>query len=88
MLVRRACRMYFSVLVEYIVIYSLVSKGRVSLFGSVFFRLPFPSSHFSPLRQPDFTLQFVAAPVQFFSQLLTNVSVALVHLSVAFQFTL
>ena len=49
-LVRRACGIYFSVLVEqFIAIYSLVSKGRISLFGSVFFvRLPFPSGHFSP----------------------------------------
>ena len=65
MLVRRACGMCFSVLVElFIVIYSLVSKGRVSLFGSVFSLAIFKRS--------------------FFSQLLTNVSVALVHLSVAF----
>ena len=49
-LVRRACRIYFSVLVEqFIAIYSLVSKGRVSLFGSVFLvRLPFQAIIFRP----------------------------------------
>ena len=67
-LVRRACGIYFSVLVEqFIAIYSLVSKGRISLFGSVFFcSLAISKRSFFALRQPYFTLLFVAAPVQFF----------------------
>ena len=76
----RACGIYFSVLVEqFIAIYSLVSKGRVSLFGSVFLvRLPIPSGHFSPY------LTVCRRSSAVFSQLPTNVSVALVQLSVAF----
>ena len=57
--------MYFSMLVEqFIVIYLLISKGCVSLFGSVFL-LAISKQSFFTLWQPDFTLQPVAAPVQF-----------------------
>ena len=66
MLVHLACGIYFSVLVKYfIVVYLLVSKGCVSLFGSVF-SLAISKQSFFALQQPDFMLQFVAAPVQFF----------------------
>lgn len=41
-------------------------KDVLAFSGQFFFRLPFPSDHFWPYEHPDITLQFVAAPVQFF----------------------
>ena len=43
----------------------LVSKGCVSLFGSVFL-LAISKQSFFALQQPDFMLQFVTAPCSFF----------------------